>query len=69
MPVSIPTTFTDCQQVKQQGDAHDPYCLDPHDSRFPNLPAGTYRAVVKTQSTSISPVLPKPQSITLTATR
>lgn len=69
VPVIILTTFTQCQQGKQPGTADTPHCLGPNDSRPPDLPAGTYRAEVGTQSTSVQPLLSKPQPVTLTATR
>lgn len=69
VPVTMLTTFTQCQQGKQRGTAGDPHCLGPHDSRMPNLPPGNYRAEVGTQSTSVQPRLSKPQPVTLTATR
>jgi hypothetical protein len=67
--VSILTTFTQCQQGRREGTPGRPHCIGPHDDRLPKLPPGAYRAVVRTQSTSIRPVLSKPQPITLTAVR
>ena len=64
---TIRTTFTQCQQGKQQGTADMPHCLGPNDSNLPNLPPGTYWAEVKTQSTSVAPVLSSPQKVRLTA--
>lgn len=68
-PVIIPTTFAACAQGKQLGTPNTPHCLGPHDNVMPRLPPGRYRVVVETQSTSIRPVLPRPQPITLTRPR
>jgi hypothetical protein len=68
VPVIILTTFTQCQQGKQPGTPDTPHCVGPNSSP-PNLPAGNYRAEVGTQSTSVQPLLSKPQPVTLTANR
>lgn len=68
VPVIILTTFTQCLQGKQPGTPDAPHCVGPNDSSPPNLPAGTYRAEVLTQSTSVQPLLSKPQPVTLTPT-
>ena len=67
--VSIPTTFAACQPGKGRGTPDMPHCAGPRDSRPPKLPPGNYRAEIETQSTSIRPVLSKPQPVTLTAVR
>jgi hypothetical protein len=69
VPVVIRTTYSQCQQGKRPGTPAAPHCLGPRDSRPPNLPPGSYRAEVKTMSTSSKPTLPRPQQVILTSPR
>jgi hypothetical protein len=65
IPVTIPTSYTGCQQGKQHGTPDLPHCIGAHDSTMPVLPPGTYHVVVGTQHVTPAPTLPRPVLIRL----
>lgn len=60
IPLTIPTTYTQCAQGNQSGTPDSPHCRGPNDNQMAALPPATYHAVVGTQHTSTTPRLPKP---------
>ena len=72
MQTALERVWTHWDHVRDKAPAGTPdfpHCLGPLDGRMPRLPAGTYQAALRTMSTSIRPVLSKPQPISLTAVR